>query len=147
MIKIPSSEITPEQIYLNRRQFMKMGALAAGALALAACSVSPLDKVAQSTQTIDSGNSDTPVTSGEKDELGDPVNSFKDITNFNNYYEFSTDKEDVAYVSKDFKTSPWTVEVGGLVNKPKTFGIEDILSQFSREERIYRLRCVEACLW
>jgi methionine sulfoxide reductase catalytic subunit len=72
------------------------------------------------------------------------VNSFEDITHYNNYYEFTTDKEGVASLSKDFVTHPWTVEVGGLVNKPKTFGIEDILKKFPREERIYRLRCVEA---
>jgi len=142
MIKIPSSEITPEHVYLNRRQFMKVGALAAGALALAACGGASID--AQSTQASDPNDSGAEPTSTAKDELGDPVNSFKDITNYNNYYEFSTNKEAVAPLSKDFKPRPWTVEVGGLVNKPKTFGIEDILSQFPREERIYRLRCVEA---
>lgn len=144
MNKIPSSEITPEQVYLNRRQFMKLGAFAAGGLALAACGVAPLATESQSTQTGVSGGSDTPPASNQKDELGDPVNSFKDITNYNNFYEFSTDKQSVAILSKDFKASPWTVKVGGLVNNPKTFGIEDILSKFTREERIYRLRCVEA---
>jgi sulfoxide reductase catalytic subunit YedY len=78
------------------------------------------------------------------DELGDPANSFEDITNYNNFYEFSTNKESVNPLSKDFKTSPWTVEVYGMVNNPKTYGIEDLLSQFTQEERIYRLRCVEA---
>lgn len=141
MKNIPSSEITPEHVYLSRRQFMKVGALTAGALALAACGGASLG---QSTQTNNSNDSSAIPTSTEKDELGDPVNSFKDITNYNNYYEFSTDKVAVAPLSKDFKPRPWTVEVGGLVNKPKTFGIEDILSQFPREERIYRLRCVEA---
>jgi sulfoxide reductase catalytic subunit YedY len=76
--------------------------------------------------------------------LGDPANTFEEITNYNNYYEFSTDKEAVAVLSKDFQTMPWTVEVKGLVNKPTTFGIEDLHSRFPSEERIYRLRCVEA---
>ena len=143
MEKIPSSEITPEHVYLNRRQFMKAGAFAFGALALAACGGASIE-AAQSTQTKNSNDGGTDPISNEKDELGDPVNSFKDITNYNNYYEFSTDKVAVAPYSKDFKTRPWTVEVGGLVNKPQTYGIEDLLSKFPREERIYRLRCVEA---
>ncbi|MCA9871172.1 MAG: protein-methionine-sulfoxide reductase catalytic subunit MsrP, partial [Anaerolineae bacterium] len=63
--------------------------------------------------------------------------------NYNNFYEFTTDKEKVAGLAKDFPTRPWTVEVGGLVNNPGTFSIEDILSTFEREERVYRLRCVE----
>ena len=80
----------------------------------------------------------------KQDELGDPANSFEDITNYNNYYEFSTDKEAVDPLSQDFKTEPWTVEVYGLVNNPKTYGIEDLLASSPQEERIYRLRCVEA---
>ena len=87
----------------------------------------------------------TPVIpSGKKDELGDPANSFEDITNYNNFYEFSVDKEMVNPLSKDFVTKPWTVEVYGLVKNKKTYGIEDLLKKFPQEERIYRLRCVEA---
>jgi sulfoxide reductase catalytic subunit YedY len=77
------------------------------------------------------------------DELGDQLTSFEAITNYTNYYEFTTSKEGVAYLAQDFKTSPWTVEVGGLVHKPKTFDTDDLL-KFPQEERIYRLRCVEA---
>ncbi len=77
-------------------------------------------------------------------ELGDALTSFEAITNYNNYYEFSTDKEAVARLAKDFPTSPWTVTVGGMVSNPKTYGIEDLLKKFTQEERIYRLRCVEA---
>ena len=76
------------------------------------------------------------------DELGDPVNSFEAITNYNNYYEFSTNKEAVAKLVTDFPTSPWSIEVSGLVTNPKTFTIDD-LQRFEPEERIYRLRCVE----
>jgi sulfoxide reductase catalytic subunit YedY len=78
------------------------------------------------------------------DELGDPTNSYQDITNYNNFYEFSVQKEAVNPLSQEFTTEPWTVEVSGLVNNPKTYGIEDLLSLFPQEERIYRLRCVEA---
>lgn len=86
----------------------------------------------------------TPTTEKTVDELGDSLTSFDAITNYNNYYEFSLDKEEVAKKAKDFVTQPWTIEVGGLVNKPKTYGVEDLISKFTQEERIYRLRCVEA---
>ena len=71
------------------------------------------------------------------------MTSFEGVTNYNNYYEFTTDKEKVAFLAKDFKTVPWTVEVGGLVHNPKTFDLEDML-KFEQEDRVYRLRCVEA---
>lgn len=139
---IPSSEITPEHVYLNRRSFMQMAGFAAAGTLLAACAPgsAPTQEAAPDAQQADSGA----VVSKETDELGDPLNSFQQITNYNNFYEFTMDKEGVAVLSKDFATRPWTVEVGGLVNKPTTFGIEDILKQFPSEERIYRLRCVEA---
>ena len=89
-------------------------------------------------------NSAITAESKKKDEFGDPVTSFDDITHYNNYYEFSERKESVAPLSEDFKPKPWTVEVTGLVNKPKTYGIEDLLARFTQEERIYRLRCIEA---
>ena len=76
--------------------------------------------------------------------LGDPLTSYEAVTGYNNYYEFTTDKEGVAPMSKDFKTRPWTVEVGGLVNKPHTYDIDELIKLFPIEERIYRLRCVEA---
>jgi len=84
----------------------------------------------------------TPVANG--DELGNPPTSFEAVTNYNNYYEFSTDKEGVAPLAQKFTVDPWTVAVGGLVNKPKTYGVEDLLNRFDQEERVYRLRCVEA---
>jgi sulfoxide reductase catalytic subunit YedY len=84
------------------------------------------------------------VASGQTDELGAPATSFDSITHYNNYYEFTTDKEYVADLAAKFTTDPWSVEVGGLVNKPMTFGLEDIHKSFTAEERIYRMRCVEA---
>ncbi len=139
MTKIASSEITPEHVYLSRRQFLKgIGALAAGSALLSACGPQAPSAPA------DAGGSDAPAADGLTDELGDTATPYEVITNYNNYYEFSTDKEDVAPLAKDFPTSPWRVEVGGLVNNPKTYGIEDILTQFTQEERIYRHRCVEA---
>lgn len=132
---IKSSEITPEHIYRNRRQFMRdIGALALGSLALAACGP---------TQSANPTTAANPAVSGKADELGDPANSFEQITTYNNYYEFTTDKEGVAPASQSFTTSPWTLTVGGLVNKPKTYAMEDLTRLFGEEERIYRLRCVE----
>jgi sulfoxide reductase catalytic subunit YedY len=138
MDKIPSSEITPEHIYLSRRSFMRgVGALA-GAVALSACG-----SLGASNDQADAATSEAGTTASQKDELGDDLTSFESVTNYNNYYEFTTDKEGVAALAKDFTTSPWTVEVGGMVNKPKTYAFEDIEKQFPSEERIYRLRCVE----
>ena len=145
MIPIKSSEITPEHVFNNRRQFMKgVGAAAIGAVVLAACAPGT---VATPAPTTSAGSPDAGGTAAGgqlTDELGDPANTYEQITNYNNYYEFDTDKEAVAKLAADFPTSPWTVQVGGLVRNPKTYGVEDILKTFEQEERIYRLRCVEA---
>lgn len=142
MIKIPSSEITPEHIYLSRRKFMVgMGALALSSMALAACGTESKAPVAATSDAKDPSPAKTTVAT---DELGDALTPFEAVTTYNNFYEFSVDKEGVAPLAKDFKTSPWTVEVGGLVNKPQKFGIEDLLKKFTQQERVYRLRCVEA---
>ena len=134
-VPIRSSEITPKHVYLSRRDFMKAATIATGAALLAACAPTVTEEP-QSAKPV--------PTSTATDELGDPVNTYKDITNYNNYYEFSTDKQAVAGLAQGFTVSPWTIEVGGLVNNPQTFGIEDLLKDFQQEERIYRLRCVEA---
>ena len=86
-----------------------------------------------------------PATASSKkvETPGEPLTSFEDVTNFNNFYEFTTNKEGVARLAKDFKAAPWTVAVGGMVSKPMTFGIEDLVKKFEQEERIYRMRCVE----
>ena len=150
MIKIKPSEITPEHIYLSRRQFIKgLGAIAAGSLALAACS----DDALQIEDTLEANTAaakapgtqpDAISEAGQKtDELGDPANTFEEIANYNNYYEFTTNKERVARLAESFTTKPWKVEVGGLVNNPKTYDIDDLM-KFEQKERIYRLRCVEA---
>ncbi len=136
-VHVKTSEITPEDVYRNRRQIMRRdflitaGVAGAGAL-LAACG-----------QTEPLTPADAPQLASEVGNPVDALNTFEQITNYNNYYEFTTSKEGVAGLAKDFKTSPWQVEVSGLVNQPKTFGIEDLLEKFTQEERIYRLRCVE----
>ena len=143
--KIPSSEITPEHVYLNRRSFMKGAGLALSAAALAACSMPEMEEVAGGGEAESAAQPETAQADvGATDELGDPLNTFEQITNYNNYYEFSTDKQAVARLAEGYSTSPWTVEVGGLVNNPGTYDVDDLRKMFDIEERIYRLRCVEA---
>jgi sulfoxide reductase catalytic subunit YedY len=142
MNDIPVSEITPEHLFRSRRQFIRsMGALGAGALVLSACGTEAPS--ASSSRPGASSPSAAPGAAGATDELGDKLTPYDAVTGYNNYYEFSTEKEAVADLAKNFKTVPWTVAVGGLVNKPKTYAIEDLLKQFPQEERIYRHRCVE----
>jgi len=135
--KIPSSEITPEHVYLSRRQFIQGLGLAAGSMALAACGAPAPTNTGNATPA-------TGLTPGATtDELGDALTPFDAVTNYNNYYEFTVQKEGVAPMAQSFVTSPWQVAVGGLVKNPKTYALEDLL-KFEQEERIYRLRCVEA---
>jgi sulfoxide reductase catalytic subunit YedY len=139
MVKIHSSEITPESVYFSRRKFLKaMGLLGAGAVTLAACGPSDTS----SGDTTVSGT--PPVAGAATDELGSALTPFDAITHYNNYYEFSINKDGVAPLAKNFVTSPWSVEVSGMVSNPKTYAMEDLLKQFTQQERIYRLRCVEA---
>ncbi len=141
MKPIRSSEITPEHVYLSRRDFLKsMGILSASAMALAACQGREMPGEASPGSNP---GGDAPVSEAGVDELGDPLTSFEDVTNYNNFYEFTSDKTEVARLSKDFRVSPWEVQVGGLVKNPKTYSVDD-LKKFSIQERIYRLRCVEA---
>lgn len=138
--EIKSSEITPENVYLNRRSFIRAGLIGGTALATAGVYrfINPVPSKTIETAAIQEiAKPETQNLSAE-----DKLNSFKEITNYNNFYEFSTTKTAVARKAENFVTRPWTVEIGGLVQKAKTFDIEDLL-KFQQEERIYRLRCVE----
>lgn len=139
---IKSSEITPENVYLNRRNFIKAGILAGSTLATAGLYrlLNPLPSPETKTAEITNVQPQLEISRTVTD--GDKPNDFKEITNYNNYYEFSTSKSAVAKAAKDFVTRPWTVDVGGLVQSPKTFDIEELL-KLEQEERIYRFRCVE----
>ena len=133
--KIKSSEITPKSLYLSRRDFLKTAGVVTAGSFLAACAPSL------------SGASTPPIklsSSQVADELGDTLNSFEEITNYNNFYEFTTDKAKVIDLVDTLVTEPWTVEVSGFVNNPGTFGVDDLIKMFPPEERIFRLRCVEA---
>ena len=131
---IPSSEITDERHYLDRRAFMR--ATLGGAAAVAG-SMLPAGEAAAQTALADVGKSPLSTT-------GETLNSFEDITSYNNFYEFGTDKSDPKANSGKFKPKPWTVKIEGEVGKPGDYALEDLLKWFPLEERVYRLRCVEA---
>ncbi len=137
--KIKPSEITPEHLYFSRRKFLE----GIGALLLSTVFFSGCDEKDSSPEQAAMDGCESAQANATTDELGDQLTPCESIINYNNFYEFTTEKEDVARLARDFKTSPWEVEVGGLVNKPQVFAIEDLLRKFHQEERIYRLRCVE----
>lgn len=147
-VPVDPTEITPEEVYLSRRDILKsLGIVSASAALLAACGPNlPETQAVNSGSTAEGNQAPTsqPEVEGLTDEFGDPANEYGEITNYNNYYEFSTDKQRVSRLAADFKSSPWDLQVDGLVKNPMTFSIEDLLAQFPQEERIYRLRCVEA---
>ena len=139
MNNISASEITPENTYLSRRQFMmRAGTMAIGAATSVACREIP-----EVMRVPEAGSTKPRPTISGTDELGDTWNDFEAITNYNNYYEFTTEKERVAALSQNFRTRPWKISVGGLVKNPRIYDIDDLIHGFEQEERVYRLRCVE----
>jgi sulfoxide reductase catalytic subunit YedY len=124
--KVPSSEITPRDLYLNRRQII--GGMVAGAATLSGIGGAAAAQLA--TQK-------SPFSTSE------PMSKKKDVTGYNNFYEFGTDKSDPAANAGSLTTQPWTVKVDGLVDRPGSYQLEDFIKPFALEERIYRMRCVE----
>src|SRR5215470_4890363 len=115
---IPSSEITPESAYLNRREFLAAAGLtAAGVLASGAV-----------------GRAFARSAARQQDK----PNTWDEITGYNNYYEFGTDKEDPAANAGKFRTRPWTVKVDGLVKKPADYALDDLVKPYKVEDRVYR---------
>ena len=132
---LPSSEITPEGVYCDRREFLTAaGLIGAGLVGGAAFPASPRSAGAQQ-QSLGTpyGLQPTDVATPEED-----------VTSYNNFYEFGTGKDDPAANSQDFKARPWTVKVEGLVAKPGNYQLEEFLKPSKVEDRIYRMRCVEA---
>jgi len=133
---IPSSEITPESVYLNRRKF-----IAAAGLGVAGAALGPRALGAFQ----DDDEQEIPARfRNMRSDLDEPLNSYRDVTTYNNFYEFGTDKSDPARNSGDFHPRPWTVTVGGQCNKPGQYTLEDLLRPHTMQDRVYRLRCVEA---
>jgi len=124
---IPYSQVTPKQVYLNRRRFLAAGSAALGTLA------APFAGLATKLDTRKSQFSTT-----------EKLTSLQDITHYNNYYEFGTGKEEPAELSKKWRpASDWTISIEGEVAKPKTLSLDNVMKLAPLEERIYRHRCVE----
>src|SRR3954447_14124672 len=136
---LPSSEVTPEGLYVRRRDFLAGGAAAATGvtLALAGCKPKPAAAIAPTEPPLP-GVKPGPFATNEAQT------SYKDITTYNNFYELGTDKSDPAANAHLLKTRPWTVAFEGEIAKPQVIDIDTLLGRFGLEERIYRLRCVEA---
>lgn len=136
-MKEKQPEITPEDVYLSRRRFVA-GALVAGAgLLIGGCAG----------QNPSSSHPPAPKpgrVNKRADERGDRLTTYEAVANYNNFYEFTTDKEGVAQMAAGFKTDPWTIEVGGLARNRETYDVDDLIRKFRPEERVYRMRCVEA---
>lgn len=129
-MKILGSEITPYNLYINRRKFIKKVS------AVGFVSIMPTEIYSKHIGESDDYNMFL--------DEGDILNTYEEITNYNNFYEFGMGKSDPAENSKNFNPKPWSIKVEGLVNKPQIIDLEKLLSQVSIEDRVYRLRCVEA---
>ena len=135
---IRSSEITPKSLYLNRRKFLQAAAIA-GTAAVAGVGLRDL----ASPSTVASANDKIAGLQKSPFSTTEPQTPYKDVTNYNNYYEFSTDKYEPAGLARNFKTRPWNVTIDGLVAKKQVLDVDSIIKLASPEERIYRHRCVE----
>jgi methionine sulfoxide reductase catalytic subunit len=136
-VPVSPEEITPKKLYLSRRRFLKqMGVMGMSAL-LAACAP-------KATETsVPPAAPGIPPVNASVDELGDPTTPYDAVTGYVNFYEFTLNKEGVRELAQDFTVDPWEIQVGGLVENPRTFSMKEILDLFEQEERIYRMRCVE----
>jgi sulfoxide reductase catalytic subunit YedY len=145
--QIFSSEITPQSVYLNRRAFLNAG-IAAASLATTAWVYRRLNRAG-------SAEVDTPALSGVTAppdghagiasgfRVAEPLTPLQSVSNYNNFYEFTTNKESVATAAAGFVSKPWQVAVGGMVHKPRVFDLDELMKVMPLEERVYRMRCVE----
>lgn len=136
---IKPSEITPQEIYLKRREFIGLSSALALGAAFPGSLITPAAHAGGTKLSGYSPASKTPPY-GTDEEL----TPYNDVTRYNNFYEFSTDKEGPARLAKNFRSRPWTVTVEGEVGKPGVYNLDDFIKPHALEERIYRLRCVEA---
>jgi sulfoxide reductase catalytic subunit YedY len=133
---VRSSEITDESLYLRRREFLQAAAVPVVAAAIAG--MGPEARAA--------APQDDPLPNVRKGvvTVNEPWTPYEDVTTYNNFYEFGTDKSDPARNVRSFRLRPWTVKIDGLVNKPGDYAVDDLIKPQQLEERVYRLRCVEA---
>jgi len=140
--KIPSSRITPETLYISRRRFIK-SALKTAAASFLLTSCFPTN-INSENQAKESDSNLSEVIESLVDDQGLSATKYEDIISYTNFYEFSTGKTQPTKLAEGFITSPWTLRVDGYVNNPRVFDIDEIKNLFEQEERIYRMRCVEA---
>ena len=134
--EIPSSEITDKSLYLRRREFIRSAALTTVGLV---AGLGGRDAAAQSSPRVK-------IASPVKDSgwgKGETLTPYEDVTTYNNFYEFGTEKGDPAANAHTLKTTPWRVKIDGLVNKPADYHLDDLVKPQALEDRVYRLRCVE----
>jgi sulfoxide reductase catalytic subunit YedY len=135
---IPSSEITPESVYFDRRKFIRAASVGAAGLAVAPFALS-------ATGGDDAAEQEVPPRFRDmRSELDERLNSYENITTYTTFYEFGTGKDDPARHAGPLRTRPWTVSIAGHVNRPGEYQLEDFLAPHRMEDRVYRLRCVEA---
>jgi sulfoxide reductase catalytic subunit YedY len=139
-LRILSSEITPREIYQRRRELLKLMAAGVAGAGLAAWAGRSAHAVAGPGKLARLPGAKSAVAGAT---ANDRITPYEDVTTYNNFYEFGTDKDDPAQFAGKLQTRPWTVSVEGEVAKPRQFGIEDLLKMAPMEERIYRMRCVE----
>jgi methionine sulfoxide reductase catalytic subunit len=144
--KISASEVTPASVFFNRRDFIRAGILAASTVAtgLAYRRLNPVARGKVETAPLEGLTKNTAPTNTAGFQVNEAQTPFEDITHYNNFYEFSTSKEGVAPAAAGFETKGWRLAVEGLVRKPRTFELDELLKISPPEERIYRMRCVEA---
>ena len=128
-MKILGSEITPLPAYLNRRNFIKSSVISIGSLL---------------TSNLYADHNELENRYNNQLDLNDKLNTYEEITTYNNFYEFGTGKSDPSNFSHKFQPRPWSISIEGLVEKPGIINLEDLLKDFTIEDRVYRLRCVEA---
>lgn len=129
LLDIPEEEVTPEELYFSRREFMRG---AAGMIGVAVASRAFGQDAAAADELLGLGNTE------------ERINTFEAISTYNNFYEFGYDKSDPSRNSGEFVTSPWSVTIDGLAENTGEFALEDLVSNFTQERRVYRMRCVEA---
>jgi methionine sulfoxide reductase catalytic subunit len=151
-----SNEITPERDHEKRRDFIRNAGLFGASTVATGVSFWALSRAGRPTRKarplsevralMDGGAPKGALTVSKRGEflVDESLTSFDDVTSYNNFYEFGADKADPAAHAHTLKTRPWTVEISGACNKPMTLGIDDLIARFPLEERVYRMRCVEA---
>jgi sulfoxide reductase catalytic subunit YedY len=141
----PSSEITPPSVYFNRRAFMRVGAAAATAVGtgLVYRKLNGMAVGTVETAKLDGLQATTSASPSSGFRVDEPTTPLSSVVNYNNFYEFTTNKDAVAAAASGFVTSGWQVMVDGLVHRPQVFDLDDLLRISAPEERVYRMRCVE----